>query len=81
MAHLCESSLVDPHQKACRDITALYQLLPQEFLSKNLPKIDPPNVPFSISSAEVCQGFVEDLEFRFSLGITSLTVRNTCNIH
>ena len=77
MAQLCESSLVDPHQKA---ITALHQLLPQEFLSKNFPKIDPPDVPFIISSAEVCQGFVEDLEFSFFLGITSLTVRNTLSM-
>ena len=74
MNQLCSSSLTGPHRQACNGIINLFQLLPEEVIAKRVPTIDPPKVDFKIGSAEVCNGFVENLEFKFSLGITSLTV-------
>ena len=74
LSHLCVSTLADPHQKACDDIVTLFQKLPQHTLSKHVPKIDPPNVNFKISSADLCRDFKENLEFSFSLSLPSLMV-------
>lgn len=74
MEQLCGSCLATPHNDACGDIVSLFDLLPKDYLTKNIPQIDAPQVEFKIGSADVCNGFVENLEFKFSLGITSLTV-------
>ena len=74
MAELCGSSLVGPHRLACDEIIQLFQLLPEDIISNHVPIWVAPNVDFKIGSAEVCSGFVENLDFSFSLGITSLTV-------
>ncbi len=74
MAELCGSSLVGPHHEACEKIIKLFQLLPEDIIAKHVPILDAPKIDFKIGSAEVCSGFVEDLDFTFSLGISSLTV-------
>ncbi len=75
LAQLCNSSLAEPHRFACNGIVDLFQLLPEQVISKHAPNLDAPHVEFKIGSAEVCNGFSEDLNFNFSLGLTSLTVR------
>ena len=76
LANLCPTTLGALHQHACTDIISLYQQLlnlSQQQVSHYV--LAPPEVNHVIHCSELCQDFREDLEFRFSLGLFSFTVR------
>lgn len=72
---LCPATLGEVHKEACGEIITTYsQVLSFSPTQISQYQLKPPEVTHTINCLELCQDFREDLEFRFSLGLFSLTV-------